>query len=71
MGDPSVRHAIELASSEYSALQWAELPQGYRAEAIYSELRRLDAEAMAGARERLSQFYGSSPNQVPQLELVA
>jgi hypothetical protein len=45
-----VKAAIERASAGYSAREWEELPPRIRTAAIYTELRRLDAEAIAASQ---------------------
>jgi hypothetical protein len=59
MENGSVKAAIERASAGYSAREWAELPPKIRTAAVYAELQRLDAEAIAATRHSLPE-HGSS-----------
>jgi hypothetical protein len=43
--DARVQSALALAASKYSPWEWHDLPRGYRAGAVYRELRKLDAAA--------------------------
>jgi hypothetical protein len=49
--DPIVLTAIRNATERHSAYEWWALPPRQRTEAVYAELRRLDARALSVATE--------------------
>jgi hypothetical protein len=61
MGDDSFQRAVQRARRAYSFVDWTSIPPRERTEAIYRELRRIDADRAARLAE---------PKQPVQPQLV-